>query len=179
MKKLLTVLTLVLILSSCIFATQKVTVSIDPYSFQSFVQKDEQDKVSVKSKYGIGGGLGYAFILDNGISFGADIKADTYTIEGKDAFIDISFLAKAGYMFSFSDAFALYANVKGGLDLQTTEGTVSAVIEFGPEVGVSYNLTDELNIFASCEGLFGFPGNKDAKYSEYRVTPTIGAGLCF
>lgn len=65
------------------------------------------------------------------------------------------------------------------MDIQAYDGKTSAVLEFGPEVGVDFTLNKHFDLFASCEGLFGFPKKDEAKYAEFRVTPTIGMGLTF
>ncbi len=179
MKKTLTFLMLLLVISTCVFASHRVTVSFDPFTFQSFIQKDGDVKEKVNSKYGIGGGVGYNWEFGKGFMLGADIKADTYMLEDQKNFTDVSFLAKAGYSCKMSEIFSLFTNMKLGLDLQAHNENTSAVLEFGPELGIDFKLNEHLDLFASCEGLFGFPKKDEIKYSEFRVTPTIGMGITF
>lgn len=176
MKKVLSFIMLLLVLGTCAFASHRVTVTFDPFTFQSFVQKNGETKDKVNSKYGIGGGIGYNWEFGKGFILGADIKADTYMLEGQENYTDVSFLAKAGYSCKMSESFSLYSNMKLGLDIQSHDEKTSTVLEFGPEVGVSFKLNEHLDLFASCEGLFGFPRKGEVKYSEFRVTPTIGMG---
>lgn len=179
MKKTLAFLLFFLALSTCVFASHGVTVTFDPFTFQSFVQKNGETKDKINSKYGIGGGIGYNWEFGKGFMLGADIKADTYMIENQKNFTDISFLAKAGYIAKFSETVSLYGNMKAGLDLQVHDNKASAVLEFGPEVGVEFKVNEHFDLFVSCEGLFGFPRKDEIKYSEFRVTPTIGMGYTF
>ena len=154
MKRVLTVLALLLVLSTCVFASHRVTVTLDPFTFQSFVQKEADVKNKVNSKYGLGGGIGYNWEFGKGFMLGADIKADTYMIEDQKNFTDISFLAKAGYIAKVSEIVSLYGNMKAGLDLQAHDNKASAVLEFGPEVGVEFKGNEHFDLFVSCEGLF-------------------------
>lgn len=179
MKKTLSVLVLLFVLSTCLFASHRLTATFDPFSYQRFVQKEADAKNVVNSKYGIGGGIGYNWEFGKGFMLGADIKADTYMIEDQKNFTDISFLAQFGYIVNVSKTVGLYGNIKAGLDLQTHDKKTSAVVEFGPELGVDYKINEHFDIFASCEGLFGFPRKDDVKYSEFRVSPTIGMGYTF
>lgn len=179
MKKTLSLIILLLVLSASVFASHRVTVSFDPFAFQYFVQKDEDIKEKVNSKYGIGGGIGYNRECCTGFTFGADIKADTYILEEQKNFTDISFLAKAGHIAKVSETVSLYGNMKAGLDIQTHDTETSAVLEFGPELGIEFKVNEHFDLFASCEGLFGFPKKDGIKYSEFRVTPSIGAGYTF
>ncbi len=179
MKKALTVLALLLVLSTSVFANHRITVNFDPFTFQSFVQKDGDVKEKINSKYGIGGGIGYNWESDKGLILGADIKADTYFIEDQKNFTDVSFLAKVGYIAKVCDTVRFYANMEAGLDIQTHNNETSAVLEFGPELGFEYKFNDNFDVFASCEGLFGFPKKDEIKYSEFRVTPAIGLGYSF
>ncbi len=178
MKKTLTFLMLLLVISTCVFASHRVTATFDPFAFQHFVQNAETKNV-VNSKYGIGGGVGYNWEFGKGLMLGADIKADTYFIEDQKNFTDISFLAKAGYSCKMSGILSLFANMKLGLDLQAHNENTSAVLEFGPELGASFKINEHFDLFTSCEFLFGFPKTEDVNYREFRVTPTIGAGYTF
>lgn len=179
MKKTLSVLVLLLVLSTCLFANHRVSVTFDPFTFQHFVQKDGDVKEKVNSKYGIGGGIGYNWEFEKGFILGADIKTDTYMIEDQKNFTDVSFLAKAGYTYGLNEKFNLYGNMKLGLDIQAHDEKTSAVFEFGPEIGCEYKLNEKINLFASCELLFGFPKKDGIKYSEFRVSPAIGVGYTF
>lgn len=179
MKKTLLIVLLLLVLCTSVFASHRLTVTFDPYSFQSFVQKAGDVKDTKYSKYGIGSGIGYNWEFGKGFMLGADIRADTYILEEEKNFTDISFLAKAGYIAKVSETVSLYGNMKAGLDLQACDGKASAVLEFGPELGVDFKLNEHFDVFASCEGLFGFPRKDGVKYSEFRVTPAIGMGYTF
>lgn len=179
MKKTFTVFVLVLVLCTCVFASHRVSVTFDPFTFQHFVQKDGSSKNKVNSTYGIGAGLGYDYIMDNGFRAGADVKADTYFLEDQKNFTDLSFLAKAGYAYGINETVSIYGNMKLGLDLQMKDSKTSAVMEFGPELGAEYKFDEKITFFTSCEFLFGFPEKDNIKYSEFRVTPTLGAGYKF
>ena len=179
MKKTLAVFVLILTLCACVYASHRVSITFDPFTFQHFVQKNGETKDKVNSKYGLGGGIGYNWEFGKGFMLGADIKADTYMIENKKNFTDISFLAKAGYIAKVSETVSLYGNMKAGLDLQAHDNKASAVLEFGPELGIEFKVNEHFDLFASCEGLFGFPKKDGIKYSEFRVTPAIGMGYTF
>lgn len=179
MKKTLSFLMLLLVISTCVFASQKVAVSLDSFSFQSFVQKENETKNTINSKYGIGAGVSYCWEFGKGFILGADVKFDTYMLKGQKNSTDVSFLGKAGYSYKMSEDLCLFADIKFGLDLQAHAKKTSAVFEFGPELGVDYQLNERFDVFASCEALFGFPRKDKVKYTEYRVTPTIGVGYSF
>lgn len=170
---------LLLVLSTCVFASHRISVSIDPFSFQHFVQKDGSSKTIVNSTYGLGGGFGYDYFFSNGLRAGADVKTDTYFLKDQKNFTDLSFLAKVGYGYSINEEFALYGNMKFGLDLQMKDKKTSAVMEFGPEIGCEYQFNEKINFFTSCEFLMGFPKTDDVNYRELRITPAIGIGYTF
>ena len=179
MKKTAVVFVMILVLCACVYASHRVSVTFDPFTFQHFVQKDGNSKNKVNSTYGIGAGFGYDYCLDNGIRAGADIKVDTYFLKDQKNFTDLYFLAKAGYVYELDEKFNLYGNMKFGLDLQMHDKKTSAVMEFGPEIGAEYKFDEKITFFTSCEMLFGFPKDDGIKYREFRVTPTLGAGYTF
>lgn len=177
MKRVLSILILLLILCTSVFADDRFTVTFDPFTLQRFVQKSGDSATLLNSEIGIGIGIGYDRAFCNDFRYGADLKADFYI--NKDTFTDVSLLAKVGYLTSASDSVILFANAKAGLDLQICNKKAGAVFEFGPEIGTQFKLDDHFDLFASCEILFGFPRKDDVKYSEFRVTTAIGAGYTF
>lgn len=176
MKKVFSILMLLLVLCTCIFASHRVSVTIDPFAWQGFLMKNNGSKSTEHSTYGLGGGLGYDWAFYKNFRAGVDVKCDTYFLKDKNNFTDISFLGKAGYVYKLNETLNLYGNMKFGLDLQVHDKKTSAVMEFGPEIGLEYKFNEKVDFFVSCEGLFGFPKKGDTKYAEFRITPTIGAG---
>ena len=179
MKKTLSVLVLILLACTTVFAASKVSVSVDPYSLQAFTQKDGDVKETTYPKYGFGAGAGYDYNIYGNFNVGGQVKFATYYIEEQKNFIDVTFIGKAGYTYNVSEMVSVYANGKAALDLQIHNEKVSAVFEFGPELGVSHKINDTFSAFASCELLMGFPRKDGIKYSEFRVTPSVGVSYAF
>ena len=179
MKKAMTIMLLVLIATAYVFASPRVSLTFDPFSFQHFMKKEGKERDRVNSTYGIGAGLGFDWEYDDGFRSGFDVKFDTYSFEELDRFTDVSILAKGGYAHSFNEETALYGNMKLGLDIQTNGKETSAVFEFGPELGFEYACNDKLKVFTTCEFLFGFPEGNHIEYFEFRFTPALGIGYSF
>lgn len=180
MKKLISVLAVLLVVASCAFAASKVTVSFDPFSLQHFVQKDGDVKEKVNSKYGLGAGVGYIYDHDCGLRVAADVKFDTYYLKDQDNFKDLGFFAKAGYVYNLENVDVdLVADAMLGVDIQFHDDETSAVLEFGAEIGGEYQINDKFGLFLNVDFLFGFPKKDKVNYTEFRVTPVIGATYTF
>lgn len=157
---------------------QMLSVGINPFSFQKFTRNDGEETVTVNTKYGFGGKIDYSFKLENGLTLGAEIQVDSYSLENQKNFTDITFSAKAGYAVDLNNLITLNGNIKGGLDIQTHD-VISPVFEFGPEIGVEYKINNKCILFASCEMLLGFPRKDSIDFTELRFTPTLGTGYTF
>ena len=157
-----------------------VSFAGNPHALQYFGKTSEGTNNLVKSTYGTDGKIGYDMTLGKVFRVGADLEVQTFFFEGTKNYTDLSILAKLGYDSYLTDAVRFFTNIKGGIDLQFFESIrPSVVFEFGPEVGVALDLGKNLNIFASCEGLFGFPKSEDASFVEFRIARAIGMGFSF
>ncbi|MCR5760916.1 MAG: hypothetical protein K6F82_02800 [Sphaerochaetaceae bacterium] len=180
MKKLLLIFLLSVLLTSVAFAADNsIKASVVPYGFQiSTSSTEEVDPVN--STYGIGANVSYSRKLAKGLFAQAGLFWDTFLLpDGKEAFTHILASAEIGYEYNLSDLWSLDAHAGIGTDTLIYMETVSETFTILTGLDAIYALNENLNLFAGCEGTFGFSSKDDTNYVNYRILPKIGVSFEF
>ena len=179
MKKTISILVLIVIAASCVFAgTHSVKASITPYAFLG-ISSPEKSIKGIHNSYALGGNLGYEYKFDNNFIAGFDTKVKTNWFKDRTKNLtDIMFMAKAGYVFNLKDV-DLYANGEYGVGLQCFDGETSVLMPFGIEVGCTYGFTENWSAFGSLENLYAFSKENKVKFSNISLNTNLGVEYKF
>ena len=178
MKKMIIVLLLALVAVTAVFAGQKASLSVLPYSFQSVREVGTENYVN--STYGLGGKAKYINFKDGSPFYIAfEAGSVSFWAEEKSNFTTVYALAKAGYSYELKDYVSLYAEAGCGADLQIYDKNGSFTSIYAAELGAEFAATDKLCIAVSCEGLFAFAEKDNANYNNWTICPSVGVVYSF
>ena len=171
-KKTIMVLALCIIMLSCAFAGKfSITGQVSPYSLQTITMESGRHV----STYGFGANVGAGFNICDNLSVGLDFNFDMFKYaEIDDSYLVFGFMAKAGYMFDFSQKVFGQAQIGLGLDIRKIGPNSQAA--FGAEFyfGGGYRFSEKFNITAGLDLEHGFLNGSTSSSTDFAAKIALG-----
>lgn len=179
MKKTISILVLIAIAVSCVFAgTQSFKASITPYAFQGITSSDK-DTDGVHNSYALGGRFGYEYIFDNNFIVGVDTKVKTnWFKDSENNLVDVMLMTQVGHAFNLENV-DIYLNGELGVGLQCINGKTSTLMPFGIEVGCTYKFAENWSGFGSLENLYALAKDDTTTFANIHLNINLGVAYNF
>ena len=145
-------------------------LEVSPYSLQTVTLQSGRHRYS----YGFGFTAGGRYNINDNLTAGLDFNLDVFNYkEIENKYLVVGFMAKAGYLFDFSDK--VFGEIGAGLGLDIRKVGDRSQAAFGLEVycGGGYRFTDKISATAGLNLEHGFQGSSADFAARFR----LGAGF--
>ena len=156
-----------LIILSCATAGRfSIVGQVSPYSLQTVTLQSGRHR----SSYGFGFTAGGRYNINDNLTAGLDFNLDVFNYkEIENKYLVVGFMAKAGYLFDFSDK--VFGEIGAGLGLDIRKVGDRSQAAFGLEVycGGGYRFTDRISATAGLDLEHGFQGKSTDFAARFRL----------
>ena len=179
MKKIFLLLMIIALSVLPIFASEdhiNVKITPVPYALQIATSEKEGDD-PIFSTYGIGADISYQSNFNGEWFAEGGLSWNTYALEDKAPISSIMPYAGIGYNLMLSDMWKVVMHAGFGVDWLIYNGVSATTFTIKSGVGVTVNLSEELEASLGVDATFGFSDKGGTSYVNYRIIPTLGLGV--
>lgn len=147
-KKLIVVLTVMLLALTCTFASHSISFQASPYAVQKISIRTSQEYVS---EYGWGFKAGYRYSYAENAFVGTDFIFSDFTYNKEESrYIVLSTLANYGFVIPMNN-FYMDLDMGAGVDLRIYDSVAKFYPAFGLSLGLGYKVSDRVELTAGTD----------------------------